>query len=85
MVRVSWLSLSRVALTSLPFFSNPREDEVDEVAMREEMARMRETVMEHADTDKDGLVSESEFLALTKRDDFGENPDWDPLFVRCGL
>lgn len=50
--------------------------------MREEMARMRETVMEHADTNKDGLVSESEFLDLTKREDFGENADWDPLFVR---
>ena len=49
--------------------------------MREEMARMRETVMSEADTDKDGLLSEMEFLQLTKRPDFHDNDTWDPLFV----
>lgn len=42
---------------------------------------MRDTVMAEADTDKDGLVSELEFLELTKRSDFDENAAWDPLFV----
>jgi len=56
------------------------DGEIDDVAMREEMARMRETVMSEADTDKDGLLSEMEFLQLTKRPDFHDNDTWDPLF-----
>lgn len=57
------------------------EGDVDEIAVREEMARMRDTVMAEADTDKDGLISELEFLELTKRSDFDDNAAWDPLFV----
>jgi hypothetical protein len=69
--------------TFLPIclFSFSDEGDVDEIALREEMARMRDTVMAEADTDKDGLVSELEFLQLTKRPDFDENAAWDPLFV----
>lgn len=68
------------ALASVP---NRADGSVDELMMREEMARMREHVMPKADTDGDGLVSEAEFVALTQRPDFNSNDSWHALFV-CG-
>eukprot|EP00049_Salpingoeca_infusionum_P017926 m.354993 g.354993 ORF g.354993 m.354993 type:complete len:589 (+) comp17152_c0_seq1:348-2114(+) len=55
-------------------------EELDLVAVREEVARIRRHVMEEVDTDKDGLISRLEFFQLTDRDDFEENSKWDALF-----
>ena len=40
---------------------------------------MREHVFKEADVNKDGLISFSEFLDQTKRDEFRKDPGWDTV------
>lgn len=58
---------------------NPNNEEDDMVKMEEERLRMREHVMSEVDTNKDRLVSMSEFLAATKKEDFSEKDEWKTL------
>lgn len=58
---------------------NPENEEDDMVEMEEERLRMREHVMNEVDTDKDRLVSLSEFMAATKKEEFYEKDEWETL------
>lgn len=57
----------------------PANEEDDMYEMEEERLRMREHVMNEVDTDKDRLVSLSEFLEATKKDEFHEKNEWETL------
>ncbi|XP_070686567.1 nucleobindin-2b isoform X2 [Pempheris klunzingeri] len=56
---------------------NPENEEDDMVEMEEERLRMREHVMNEVDTNKDRLVSLSEFMAATKKEEFLEKDEWE--------
>ncbi|KAM9352475.1 nucleobindin-2-like [Symphorus nematophorus] len=58
---------------------NPANEEDDMVEMEEERLRMREHVMNEVDTNKDRLVSLSEFMAATKKEEFLEKDEWETL------
>ncbi|XP_059191331.1 nucleobindin-2-like [Centropristis striata] len=58
---------------------NPENEEDDMVEMEEERLRMREHVMNEVDTNKDRLVSLTEFIAATKKEDFSEKDGWETL------
>nr|XP_057932236.1 nucleobindin-2-like [Doryrhamphus excisus] len=58
---------------------NPDNEEDDMVEMEEERLRMREHVMNEVDTNKDRLVSLSEFLAATNKQEFQEKEEWETL------
>lgn len=58
---------------------NPDNEEDDMIAMEEERLRMREHVMNEVDTNKDRLVSLSEFMAATKKEEFLEKDEWETL------
>ncbi|XP_028287733.1 nucleobindin-2-like [Parambassis ranga] len=58
---------------------NPENEEDDMVEMEEERLRMREHVMNEVDTNKDRLVSLSEFMAATKKQEFYEKDEWGTL------
>ncbi|MEQ2235447.1 hypothetical protein ILYODFUR_002433 [Ilyodon furcidens] len=58
---------------------NPANEEDDMVEMEEERLRMREHVMNEVDTNKDRLVSLSEFIAVTKKEEFREKDEWKTL------
>uniref|UniRef100_A0A665X279 EF-hand domain-containing protein n=1 Tax=Echeneis naucrates TaxID=173247 RepID=A0A665X279_ECHNA len=58
---------------------NPQNEEDDMVEMEEERLRMREHVMNEVDTNKDRLVSLSEFMAATKKEEFHEKDEWETL------
>uniref|UniRef100_A0A3B4WJ15 Nucleobindin 2 n=1 Tax=Seriola lalandi dorsalis TaxID=1841481 RepID=A0A3B4WJ15_SERLL len=58
---------------------NPENEEDDMVEMEEERLRMREHVMNEVDTNKDRLVSMSEFMAATKKEEFFEKDEWETL------
>lgn len=58
---------------------NAGNEEDDMVQMEEERLRMREHVLNEVDANKDRLVSMSEFLAATKKDDFQEKEEWETL------
>ncbi|CAK6954500.1 nucleobindin-2-like [Scomber scombrus] len=58
---------------------DPKNEEDDMVEMEEERLRMREHVMNEVDTDKDRLVSLSEFMAATNKDEFLEKDEWQTL------
>ncbi|XP_054898435.1 nucleobindin-2-like isoform X2 [Poeciliopsis prolifica] len=58
---------------------NPENEEDDMVEMEEERLRMREHVMNEVDTNKDRLVSMSEFIAATKKTEFHEKDEWGTL------
>ncbi|KAM9375407.1 nucleobindin-2-like [Pholidichthys leucotaenia] len=58
---------------------NPENEEDDMIEMEEERRRMREHVMNEVDTNKDRLVSLSEFLVATKKADFRETDEWETL------
>ncbi|XP_061578388.1 nucleobindin-2-like isoform X3 [Cololabis saira] len=58
---------------------NPNNEEDDMVEMEEERLRMREHVLNEVDTNKDRLVSLSEFLAATKKEEFNEKDEWETL------
>lgn len=63
--------LDKVYQSGLP------EDDMRERA--EDMERMREHVFKEADKDKDHLISFSEFLDQTKREEFNRDPGWDTV------
>lgn len=58
---------------------NPENEEDDMIEMEEERLRMREHVMNEVDTNKDRLVSLSEFMAATKKEEFYEKDEWATL------
>ncbi|XP_061750488.1 nucleobindin-2-like [Nerophis ophidion] len=58
---------------------NPKNEEDDMVEMEEERLRMREHVMNEVDTNKDRLVSLSEFLAATNKEEFHQKEEWETL------
>lgn len=58
---------------------NPENEEDDMVEMEEERLRMREHVMNEVDTNKDRLVSLSEFMAATNKAEFHEKDQWETL------
>ncbi|KAK2842647.1 hypothetical protein Q5P01_012847 [Channa striata] len=58
---------------------NPENEEDDMFEMEEERLRMREHVMNEVDTNKDRLVSMSEFMAATKKQDFYDKDGWETL------
>ncbi|XP_054476234.1 nucleobindin-2b [Anoplopoma fimbria] len=58
---------------------NPENEEDDMVEMEEERLRMREHVMSEVDTNKDRLVSLSEFMAATQKEEFLEKDEWETL------
>ncbi|XP_045893769.1 nucleobindin-2-like [Micropterus dolomieu] len=58
---------------------NPENEEDDMVEMEEERLRMREHVMKEVDTNKDRLVSLSEFMAATTKEEFLEKDEWETL------
>lgn len=58
---------------------SPENEEDDMVEMEEERLRMREHVMNEVDTNKDRLVSLTEFLAATKKEEFFEKDEWATL------
>ncbi|XP_063986789.1 nucleobindin-2 isoform X2 [Diachasmimorpha longicaudata] len=55
---------------------NP-EDDIRE--RQEDMERMREHMFAEADTNQDGLIDYNEFLGLTKKKNFQEDPGWEGL------
>lgn len=55
------------------------KEEDDMYEMEEERLRMREHVMNEVDTDKDRLVSLSEFLTASQKTSFQENNEWETL------
>ncbi|XP_040019322.1 nucleobindin-2 [Gasterosteus aculeatus] len=57
----------------------PGNEEDDMFEMEEERLRMREHVMNEVDTDKDRLVSLSEFIAATQKEEFLEKDEWETL------
>ncbi|KAM8892908.1 nucleobindin-2-like [Spinachia spinachia] len=57
----------------------PGNEEDDMFEMQEERLRMREHVMNEVDTDKDRLVSLSEFMASTQKEEFLEKDEWETL------
>uniref|UniRef100_A0A3Q2TLT7 Nucleobindin 2 n=1 Tax=Fundulus heteroclitus TaxID=8078 RepID=A0A3Q2TLT7_FUNHE len=58
---------------------DPTNEEDDMVEMEEERLRMREHVMNEVDTNKDRLVSLSEFITATKKEEFHEKDEWETL------
>nr|XP_020449181.1 nucleobindin-2 isoform X2 [Monopterus albus] len=58
---------------------NPQNEDDDMIEMEEERLRMREHVMNEVDTDKDRLVSLSEFLEATKKAEYLEKDEWQTL------
>ncbi|XP_035497413.2 nucleobindin-2 isoform X2 [Scophthalmus maximus] len=58
---------------------NSENEEDDMAQMEEERLRMREHVMNEVDTNKDRLVSLSEFIAATKKEEFRERDEWETL------
>ncbi|XP_031713806.1 nucleobindin-2 [Anarrhichthys ocellatus] len=58
---------------------SPGNEEDDMLEMEEERLRMREHVMSEVDTNKDRLVSLSEFLAATQKEEFLEKDEWETL------
>ncbi|XP_029289267.1 nucleobindin-2-like [Cottoperca gobio] len=58
---------------------NSENEEDDMVEMEEERLRMREHVMNEVDTNKDRLVSLSEFMAATQKEEFLEKDEWETL------
>ncbi|XP_047451460.1 nucleobindin-2b [Mugil cephalus] len=58
---------------------NPENEEDDMVEMEEERLRMREHVMNEVDTNKDRLVSLSEFMAATKKEGFNDKDEWETI------
>ncbi|XP_029951561.1 nucleobindin-2-like isoform X2 [Salarias fasciatus] len=58
---------------------NPGNEEDDMMEMEEERLRMREHVMNEVDTNKDRLVSMSEFMAATQKEEFHEKSEWETL------
>lgn len=58
---------------------NSENEEDDMVQMEEERLRMREHVMSEVDTDKDRLVSLTEFMEATKKEEFHEKEEWETL------
>uniref|UniRef100_A0A3Q1EZU7 Nucleobindin 2 n=1 Tax=Acanthochromis polyacanthus TaxID=80966 RepID=A0A3Q1EZU7_9TELE len=58
---------------------NPENEEDDMIEMEEERLRMREHVLNEVDTNKDRLVSLSEFMAATKKEEFHEKDEWETL------
>ncbi|KAI4825398.1 hypothetical protein KUCAC02_021078 [Chaenocephalus aceratus] len=58
---------------------NPENEEDDMVEMEEERLRMREHVMKEVDTNKDRLVSMTEFMAATQKEEFLEKDEWETL------
>uniref|UniRef100_A0A7N6F6Y2 EF-hand domain-containing protein n=1 Tax=Anabas testudineus TaxID=64144 RepID=A0A7N6F6Y2_ANATE len=58
---------------------NPQNEEDDMFEMEEERLRMREHVMNEVDTNKDRLVSLSEFMAATKKEEFYDKDEWETL------
>ncbi|XP_034031717.1 nucleobindin-2-like [Thalassophryne amazonica] len=58
---------------------NPNNEEDDMVEMEEERMRMREHVMNEVDTNKDRLVSLSEFMEATQKNEFHEQQEWETL------
>ncbi|XP_037306362.2 nucleobindin-2-like [Pungitius pungitius] len=57
----------------------PGNEEDDMFEMEEERLRMREHVMNEVDTNKDRLVSLSEFMAATQKEEFLEKDEWETL------
>ncbi|XP_031564940.1 nucleobindin-2-like [Actinia tenebrosa] len=55
---------------------NPKDEGYDPVERDEEIARMREHVMNEIDKDKDGFVSKDEFLSASKSDEFEKDEGW---------
>ncbi|KAI5701872.1 hypothetical protein M8J76_004499 [Diaphorina citri] len=45
----------------------------------EEMERMREHVFKEADVNRDRLISWEEFLEMTRRQEFNQDPGWKPI------
>uniref|UniRef100_A0A3Q3XEC8 EF-hand domain-containing protein n=1 Tax=Mola mola TaxID=94237 RepID=A0A3Q3XEC8_MOLML len=58
---------------------SPDNEEDDMFEMVEERLRMREHVMNEVDTNKDRLVSLSEFMAATQKDEFLEKDEWETI------
>jgi hypothetical protein len=51
----------------------------DDLAIREEIARMRENLMETADTNKDAELDIKEWHVFTKTKQFDEDEEWKPV------
>eukprot|EP00088_Acartia_fossae_P025565 TRINITY_DN2638_c2_g1_i8.p1 TRINITY_DN2638_c2_g1~~TRINITY_DN2638_c2_g1_i8.p1 ORF type:complete len:551 (-),score=209.50 TRINITY_DN2638_c2_g1_i8:1174-2826(-) len=58
---------------------DPNNPEDDMKEREEEMERMREHVFKESDRDGDRMISYSEFLAETEREEFEKDPGWDSL------
>eukprot|EP00041_Stephanoeca_diplocostata_P013608 m.238934 g.238934 ORF g.238934 m.238934 type:complete len:510 (+) comp19403_c0_seq1:150-1679(+) len=60
-----------------------KEDNTDEeeakAILAEEVARMREVMMEYMDVDGDRLISRKEFVAASGKPDFKENTQWSAV------
>lgn len=58
---------------------DPNNPEDDPNEMEEEYHRMREHIYKEADKNKDGLISQAEFIELTQRSDFERDEGWKGL------
>lgn len=56
-------------------------NDIDEREKSEEVSRMREHVVKHLDTNEDGMVQLSEFLAFAKGKEFDHEDPWDTVFM----
>jgi len=56
-------------------------DDIDEEEKAEEVSRMREHVVDHMDSDKDGVIQLSEFVEYSKSQDFDHEDPWDAAFA----
>lgn len=57
----------------------PGDNDTDLMERNEEVERMREHVLKEGDKDKDGLISNQEFLDMTHRRDFEKDEGWKGL------
>ncbi|EDO43098.1 predicted protein [Nematostella vectensis] len=55
---------------------NPKDEDYDPKERDEEISRMREHVMNEIDKDKDGFVSQDEFLQSSKGEEFDKDDGW---------
>lgn len=58
---------------------DPNNPEDDPNEMEEEFERMREHVYKEIDADRDGLISQKEFLDYSKRPEFKTDHGWDDI------
>lgn len=67
-------------LPRLHFLHFQSFEDADEEEMAEEVAQMREHVINHVDKDKDGVIQLKEFIEYANGSEFDHEDPWDAAF-----